>query len=363
MYEVSKRCGVHLRKSWVRRLLFCAILFAVYSIHPNGAQILAVQTVHRHLLGVCKVRPTCFVKRRPFQYARGLTVRNRSFMPPSCRPNRETALNFFAAGVGEHEKFLPLFAVFALKNHHNSTVEIVVKSAEAFRVLYNAELNWLSRRFGEASYCVREFSKVNMQRTPYKNTWRFLEVPKLKAEYTYIGDVDILFTEDVLQSKRVLQMQHFQLPYSDVIRAGTKKLTGLLMVRTQEYFNDALLRAQKDTNAHGNDEEFLYRMISNSGHRLPSVDSRDYFAHYRPVHGLHLSLNRGLGMAMCHYTWVDNDDEQRHACEVLSSAELSDFLPTSRTSQNILEQYVMDVYFQIQQNASTHCEGDTCTCT
>ena len=77
------------------------------------------------------------------------------------------------------------------------------------------------------------------------NTRRFFEVPERAAKYTYVSDIDILITEAVVSEKRLEQMLHNHVPYSDVLRRPpTEALTGLILVETALFYTPALLAAQ-----------------------------------------------------------------------------------------------------------------------
>ena len=166
-------------------------------------------------------------------------------------------------------------------------------------------LSWLHHhalhRMGRI--CVREFDFDHRKRTPWTNTWRYLEVPHVQTKYTYIGDIDILLTESVLDPKRYRQMSYFKIPYSNIIRQNKTRLTGLMLVNTSMFYTTPLINAQKELDASGNDEEFLYRLVKAAGHGLP-VDTSDslegkLLSQFRPQHGIHLSYNRGPGKRLC----------------------------------------------------------------
>ena len=240
--------------------------------------------------------------------------RNLSF-PPSltdltCNKKYQPTtklINFFSAASGENfEHLLPLYTYFALSNHHDAIVEIVVPNSTMFFYANAASLTWLFR-FSSDGFCIREFSKDHSSRTKVRNTWRYLEVPTQKAKYTYIGDTDIFFVESVLAKKRFDQMNYFELPYSNIVRdydAFPRRLTGVMLVETERFYTQALIRAQKEVRVSNIDEAFLYDIVVASGLGIPERKKNsaveDDLLKYRPAHGVHLSYNRGPGKRFCH---------------------------------------------------------------
>ena len=231
----------------------------------------------------------------------------------------QTMVNFFATATHQqYEDFLPMYAFCALSSHQpvgggstvRSVVEMVVTNPEQFIERHNAALAWMlempwggnSSAASGPPICVRNYSADHSKRTRTTNTWRFLEVPSQPAKYTYIGDVDVFITSSVLDPRRMQQMEHFGLPYSNIIRAGENypRLTGVMLVKTENFYTHKLVQAQRVLDARGNDEHFLYRLVVAAGMETPpKANSVDKWSSYRPLHGIHLSLNRGPGKRLC----------------------------------------------------------------
>lgn len=127
-----------------------------------------------------------------------------------------------------------------------------------------------------------------------------------------MADIDVFLTENVLNSKRFQQMDNFKLPYSNMIRPHTTRLTGVMLVDTKRFYTETLIQAQQTLDAAGNDEMFLYKkLVDKAGHGLPPDPSSSMIkeddkllASYRPVHGVHLSFNRGPGKRLCQISYV-----------------------------------------------------------
>ena len=268
--------------------------------------------------------------------------------------NTTHLINYFASAVGKHEGILPMYAFFALNSASNSNqdavVEVVVDDRLSFIQKHQAALGWLLENFGIRSICVREFhhqtreawNRINGTKVTTPNTLRYLEIPVRKAKYTYIGDVDIFLTEPVVEPRRLAQMEYFGLPYSNVIRSNTTKLTGLMLMKTASFYTPAYLEAQRTINPVGiNDEAVLYKLVNSSGLGLPETPTSGTINHgieiYRPLHGIHLSLNRGPGRIMCLTDW-QTERGLKEWCDafVHTGATLQNYLHYDAAGQSFL---------------------------
>lgn len=275
--------------------------------------------------------------------------------PPSedfkCdRIKKKKTVNFLSCAVGEkYENVLPMYALYALTSNNNSVVEMVVVNSTDFTNRKKGPLSWISKFANKKSgaICVRDYDKDHSKRTGISNTWRFLEVPYVKANYTYLADVDIYLRESVLQSKRLEQMSFFNLPYSNCIRPNTTRLTGVMLVETEKFYTTSLIKAQQevDFSKGENDEVVLYK-LANATHGLPTdaafanTSEEKAMAAYRPVHGIHLSYNRGPGKGLCqiNYKTITN--------ELFALPELNDFLCHDQSAYDMLSHVVNDSYIQ-----------------
>lgn len=111
-------------------------------------------------------------------------------------------------------------------------------------------------------------------------------------ENVYIGDVDMFIVrEDTpLHEAHVAHAQRIGLPYSNRVRKGACRLTGLHFVRTADYYPKVLpvidkyrrLIAQRAIDM--NNEELLYRMMEESV-GLPQTSGR-----FTTHHGVHMRV-------------------------------------------------------------------------
>jgi hypothetical protein len=157
----------------------------------------------------------------------------------SCSKLADTArafdVNFFSTAFKtSFEDMLLLYAHFALSSNANSVVEMVVRDRASFIHRNYYAFSYLIANSNN-SLCVREqniiFRTLKFKSLP-PNSIRFLEVPTIHATYVYMADTDILLTESVLSPKRMKQMERNRLPYSNIIRPNTTRLTGVMLVHT-----------------------------------------------------------------------------------------------------------------------------------
>ena len=271
------------------------------------------------------------------------------------RIKSKKTVNFFSSAVGKkYENVLPMYAFYALSSNDNSVVEMVVINSTDFANRMKGPLSWVSKFANKRSgaICVRDYDKDHSKRTPVTNTWRFLEVPHVKANYTYIADIDIYLKESVLQSKRFQQMSFFNLPYSNIICPDTTRLTGVMLVETEKFYTLSFIEAQQkfDLFTEGENDEVVLYKLANATHGLPTdaaftnTSKEKFMATYRPVHGVHLSYNRGPGKRMCQINY------KTITTHLLPLPRLGDFLCHDQDAYGMLSKVVNDSYTQDKFN-------------
>ena len=192
---------------------------------------------------------------------------------------------FFTSATGFWENFVVPYVYFAERHNPGSKYEFIVDNRESFLAGNDRSLKWLSRTFG-AEPVIRTKNTQGL-RIKNDNTLRFIEQPSQTATYIYIGDVDIIVLDGIMaRHKPVFDAG---LPYSNVVRKGTRRLPGLHLAKYDLHyplppFEDILDKTHSD-------EEILYRIVERKGllyddtlHQSLNVG--------RPIHGLHVSMNR-----------------------------------------------------------------------
>jgi hypothetical protein len=204
---------------------------------------------------------------------------------------------FLANAIGAaYEDFIVPFAHFALAYHRRGFVEIVVVDHTQFEAAYALELAELRAVHGDTRFAVRSMDKPpNAVHVP--NTYRFLEVPHAEGRYTYVMDVDVMLLEDVVPPFE--RRWPADCAFSNVVRdpaAEHPRLTGMMMVRSAQYYTPALKARQAALygkhSGCANDEHILYT-LAHACHAMPPPDFR-----WRPIFGIHFSPNRGRDKSM-----------------------------------------------------------------
>lgn len=199
---------------------------------------------------------------------------------------------FFTVANRAYEFFVLPHAASVLIHNDDARVEVCLEDADRFAGANAEALAALHARFGKARCLLRDMAwqqqagaKVPTDAKVAPNSLRFLEVPVVATEYTYIGDIDILTLESVTD-KHLRRMARTGLPYSNVLRPNSTAkgaLSGLHFTRSDAYYPVRLPPAADFQR----DEYLLYQIIVDRGLPLPPPSDG-----WRPVHGYHLSLSR-----------------------------------------------------------------------
>lgn len=200
------------------------------------------------------------------------------------RDNKTTL--FFTCVNRKFWGFGMLYPMFVLLSNPGSLVEIGIEGDFwQFRRHYKHILE-----FYDSSFPGRvKFRAVNGWRLGITggyqivpNTLRFVIQPELKADYVYIGDADIFVTEEITP-QHVENMRKNNLDFSNAVRAGKRRLTGLHFMEYDKMYPLPSLRGLRLGKK--NDEEVLYELMNRKGYKMP-----DSSLTFRPAHGLHISM-------------------------------------------------------------------------
>ena len=161
----------------------------------------------------------------------------------------------------------------------------MLDNIQDFQSKHSRSIDWLTKNL-HAPILLRSKDEVNLK-PKMDNSIRFCINPVTTSEYVYIGDIDIMILEDILKVHAPI-FGH-GLTYSNVIRTGTKKLTGLHLTKSSSQY--PLGPIDDLVEKIGNDEELLYAIMERKG-LLYSNDVSQPLNIGRPIHGIHLSLNR-----------------------------------------------------------------------
>ena len=197
------------------------------------------------------------------------------------------SLLFFTCANAPYHDFAPLYACSVLFCAPGARVEIGVEGAFTFEAVHGGAVDVLWEHFGRDAFSYRSapWTLPNGAKI-VPNTVRFLTPPQVAADYIYIGDIDIIFLDRTFPTAHLNFMAKTGLPYSNSVRPGTKRLSGLHFTKRAAYYPVPETKGLDLTSS--NDEEVLYQLVRRKG--LP-VQDQEWF---RPTHGIHMSPNRSI---------------------------------------------------------------------
>lgn len=200
----------------------------------------------------------------------------------------ENKLNIFTCCNGIYKDFIPLFVLSNLFHNDNCTVEVGVDNSNYSKIKESLDIlnNSYKDKFMiyDVNFGNQIVNKINCNTIP--NTVRFFTTPKIKSKYVYISDVDIITLEKNFSEIHIKNMERTGLPYSNVVRPSSNRLTGLHFTPYENYYPIPNYTNLCKKNILYHDEVFLYELVKK---RYPNFKLDETF---RPVHGIHVSLNR-----------------------------------------------------------------------
>ena len=200
-------------------------------------------------------------------------------------------LGFYTAALGrKYEQFIAPYITSTLTTYPDATCELLVLDSERWKQSHRSLCNKLREVFPDR-FLIHGVGFPWKKQGLMPHTVRFVTRPhRRESDLLYIGDVDIIVSTPGIVEFHTKAMKQLKLPYSNVIRQGENRLTGLHVVRTADYFRKITPQAMQVAIRHwgkGNDERLLYHMckrfIGLPKKRVP-----------RPVFGVHASPQRPL---------------------------------------------------------------------
>lgn len=190
----------------------------------------------------------------------------------------EIELNVFTCCDDNYMDFIPLFVVSNLYHVENCFVEVGIKTNN-YDFINNTKA--LLNKIYPNKFLIY---KLNEQINCAIGTLRFINQPVTHSKYVYISDVDIITLESNIVETHLDIMKNNSLPYSNMIRDNSDRLTGLHFTPHENYYPIELYNDLNELLQH--DEVFLYHLINK---RFPNITNTNKI---RPVHGIHISPNR-----------------------------------------------------------------------
>jgi len=160
-----------------------------------------------------------------------------------------------------------------------------VKNVDAFLSVHGAAWEMVAGEYGQRLRLRSVAPELPSGQPVSWNCVRFVTEPVTAAPYVYLTDVDIITLDSDIADRHIDNMHRFGSPYSNVVRPGTTRLTGLHFCERRTHYPIPDLA---DLPLHKmNDEMALYEIVRRKGIKIYD-DPRGW----RPVHGIHISPNR-----------------------------------------------------------------------
>ncbi|MBQ3444533.1 MAG: hypothetical protein IJG33_14970 [Selenomonadaceae bacterium] len=190
---------------------------------------------------------------------------------------------FFTYANAKYQVFATLYPLFALISNPYAVVEIIISDYELFKKNYANIMEFYDTNYpGKVRYTSVDANPLIAGKNILPNSMRFIIEPTLKAKYVYIGDIDILLAEDVLNYWLKFMDKH-QSDFGNVVRPNNPDaITGLHFIPYDKMYPVVI---PPDIDLRMNDEMLLCRFMREKKLRFPVNAS----LWDRRVHGVHIS--------------------------------------------------------------------------
>jgi hypothetical protein len=206
------------------------------------------------------------------------TARARALLPGSVL--------LYSCANGPYQDFVPLFAFSALALDERFVAEAGVEDDAAFQAEHGPAVALIDQAFpGRFTWRAVPWRRPDGGKLR-PHVVRFITPPATRRDWVFISDVDFVFLNRELIDQHFRVMARLGLPYSNSIRPGTRRLSGLHFTAW-----DALYPLPDLSGldlARGNDEENLASIVERKG--LPLQDR----VWERPSPGVHISPSREM---------------------------------------------------------------------
>jgi len=203
---------------------------------------------------------------------------------------------------GKYEKYIPYFILFIINSNPNAFIKIFF--LEKLSTLTSQLIDKLNikKNISVEENFFSDFPKSNQQLKSIR--WLIPRSHFNEFDYIYMGDVDMLICETVLDihKKHATKNQNF---YSNSIRDNQKRFTGLHFFEVSPYYDeieDIITKKRKEIRLgkinfkNYRNEHLLYDIIKESKLSLPKKENRIDINGIGPHHGIHLGLWRKGGL-------------------------------------------------------------------
>ncbi len=270
---------------------------------------------------------------------------------------------FFTCCNKKYEYFIPIFLHSILYHNLDADVEIGVEDLYQNENIVNS-VNYIKNIYpnNKIELSVVDFGPIKVDNKLYNSCphiIRFINTPNIKNDFVYICDIDIITLQKNISQIHINDMNSTGLNYSNIVRPYTdnskKRLTGLHFTKWDNYypipnFDDLIIQ-----NMLNNDEIFLCKLIEKNN----TVSETHTF---RPVHGIHISLNRSnveeWGIKRWRKEWlIYRNTPDFCYLEKLFDVELTDSVRKIDNYYNKIEKIFTDKYINNSWKGSESKSG------
>lgn len=259
-----------------------------------------------------------------------------------------------------NENYFPfaiLYPLFVLQTNKDVAVEIVIENYKKFMADYGYLVDWYNKKYPDAVY----FHPFEEKYKCRFGTTRFIIQPLWRGKYIYIGDVDIMITQEIAQ-QHINNIKKYNLDFSNIKRKGKNKLSGLHFIEYDKMYPIKIHRGLNLMKMW--DEEVLYVMMKNKMYKIPDEN----ICTFRPILGMHFSyysrpplptLTTLDKIVDVYPSWFDNNDE--YQCDIVQqylkirySTQIREFMlhinPVHLELRKIIQYMDMSCWFFINQD-------------
>lgn len=196
---------------------------------------------------------------------------------------------FYGCGNLKYQDFVPLHAASILAHIPNAIVEIGIEDERAYNADHGEATEIVHSAFGRDRFLVRTVDWTvdcpirGKRKRIAPGSVRFVTTPRIRAEYVYIGDLDIIVLDRDIVRRHLDFMSQTGLPYSNRVRRRPQ-LTGLHFTRYDAYYPIPDI-SNIDITLEG-DEALLYQIVQLRGLPIQTQPGRPQMP------GIHVSPNR-----------------------------------------------------------------------
>ncbi len=201
---------------------------------------------------------------------------------------------FFTCATKFHKVFIPFYVYFTKKTNPKARFEFLIDKKTQFLQKNEKILSYFQSQGINIKF--RSIESLNY-RPARDNSFRFLAQPETKSEFVFIGDVDILITENLLNYYINFFESNFN--YVNLVRKDRERLSGLHCFKYDAHY--PLVDEEKLCQTIEDDEKLLFSLLKSKGILIDMKEEKRLVDRVKELnngkvvrrqHGIHISINR-----------------------------------------------------------------------